>query len=126
MVIDLPNELAQRLNPLREQLPQILERGLRKINSENPVQFAELADVFEFLAGLPSPAEIVAMRPSAELQQRISDLLEKNRLQGFSAAEEAEFFDFVINCPEWQQIEYLEHLVRMAKARAYQKLQQPS
>ena len=112
MVIDLPNELAQRLNPLREQLPQILERGLRKINSENPVQFAELADVFEFLAGLPSPAEIVAMRPSAELQQRISDLLEKNRLQGFSAAEEA----------EWQQIGYLEHLVRMAKAHAYKRL----
>lgn len=113
MTIDLPNDLAQRILPLREQLPQILERGLRQSNAVNPLHFADLTDVFEFLASLPSPTEIISLRPSAELQKRISLLLEKNRTHGLSAAEEA----------EWQQIEYLEHLVRMAKARAYLKLQ---
>ncbi len=57
---------------------------------------------------LPSPEEILALRPSDALQSRVQTLLEKNREEGLSPAEEQ----------EWQQYEYLEHLVRMAKARA--------
>jgi hypothetical protein len=41
----------------------------------------------------------------------VQELLEKNREEGLTPAEEQ----------EWQQYEYLEHLVRMAKARALLK-----
>jgi uracil-DNA glycosylase len=66
----------------------------------------------EFLATLPTPEEIIALRPSEALQAQISNLLEKNRTQGLTPAEEQ----------VWEQYQYLEHLLRMAKAKAYLKL----
>src|SRR5687768_407223 len=70
--------------------------------------FAGLADVLEKLATLPGPEEVLALRPSASLQTRIDDLLERNQAGGLSAEEQR----------EWEQYRYVEHLVRMAKARA--------
>jgi len=55
-----------------------------------------------------SPEAILAIRPSADFQSRIDMLLEKNREEGLTAEENA----------EWEQYMYLEHLVRMAKAKA--------
>lgn len=52
--------------------------------------------------------KILDLRPSAELQEEISELLEKNRREGLSEAEER----FWVN---WESIE---HLVRIAKASA--------
>ncbi len=46
------------------------------------------------------------------LEERVQNLLEKNRAEGLSADEER----------EWERYEYLEHLVRMAKAKAKLKL----
>ena len=57
----------------------------------------------EFLARLPTPEEIIALRPSQTLQARISALLEKNRTEGLTLAEEQ----------EWEQYQYLEHLERL-------------
>lgn len=71
-------------------------------------QINSAADVFDFLAGQPSPEEVLALRPSAGLQSRIDELLAKGLNEGLSVAEEE----------EWQQIEALEHLVRTAKANA--------
>jgi hypothetical protein len=73
----------------------------------------EYEDVLHLLARGPTPEEIIALRPSPALQARILELLEKNRNQGLTPEEEE----------EWQQVEYLEHLVRMAKAKAHLKLQ---
>lgn len=66
----------------------------------------------EILAALPTPEEILALRPAAALQARISILLEKNRNEGLTPREEQ----------EWEQYQYLEHLVRLAKAKAAAKL----
>jgi hypothetical protein len=76
-------------------------------------QFHGLAQVIEKLAELPSPEEVLALRPSAALQARIDELLRKNREEGFTPEEEA----------DWLRYETIEHLVRMAKARAAMKLQ---
>lgn len=110
--IDLPQELATRLQPLAGQLPRILELGLREWNAINQSESESAAKILEFLAGLPEPEEIVALRPSTALQDRIEDLLEKNRTVGLTPEEQQ----------EWEQYQYLEHLVRLAKARAYMKL----
>ena len=50
--------------------------------------------------------------PSTALQDRVEDLLEKNRTVGLTPEEQK----------EWEQYQYLEHLVRLAKAKAYLKL----
>jgi hypothetical protein len=112
LTIEVSDELAGRLRRPPAEIAHILELGLREVDAQRQLQFDGAADVLEFLAGLPAPGEVLALRPSAGLQQRIEELLEKNRAGGLSADEEA----------EWQQIEYLEHLVRMAKANAQQRL----
>lgn len=112
LTIQIPDELATRLNRRAAELPQILELGLREIEAQDQLQFDGAADVLEFLAGLPSPEEVLSLRPSWPLQQRIDALVEKSQDEGLTPAEEQ----------DWQQIELLEHLVRVAKARAAQRL----
>jgi hypothetical protein len=110
--VDIPDDLAVRLDSLQDQLPQILELGLREWNADAQSGFVGLAQVLEFLANLPSPEEILALKPSPSLQQQIEGLLEKSRTVGLTAEEER----------LWQQYEYVEHLVRIAKAKALIKL----
>jgi hypothetical protein len=115
VTLNISEELAARLDPLEDKLPQILELGLRELNAMTQAGFQGAAELLEFLASLPTAEEIIALRPSEALQTRINFLLEKNRTEGLTTAEEQ----------EWEQYQYLEHLVRMAKARAHLKLQLP-
>lgn len=108
ITLDIPDELATRLRPLEDKLPRILELGLRELNATAQPGFEGVAEVLEILAGLPTPEEILALRPSKALQAQISALLEKNRTEGLTPAEEQ----------EWEGYQYLEHLVRIAKAKA--------
>ncbi|MBI1746654.1 MAG: hypothetical protein HYR55_08705 [Acidobacteria bacterium] len=112
ITLNITEELATRLRSLEEHLPQILELGLREFNATAQPGFEGIAGVVEILAGLPNPEEILSLRPSDALQARISALLEKNRTEGLSPAEEH----------EWSQYEFLEHVVRSAKAKAALKL----
>ncbi len=111
VTIELPNDLARRLEPVSERLPDILELGLRQWQAAGQTGFQGAAEVLEFLARLPVPEEILALRPSDTLQARVRVLLEKSKTTGLTPEEEQ----------EWQQYEYLEHLVRIAKARALLK-----
>ena len=115
LTLTIPDELATRLGPISDRLPQILELGLREMDA-GCGDFAGLADVLEVLARLPSPSEVLALRPSSALQQRIEALLAKNRNGGLSEAERV----------EWQQYQYVEHFVRIAKAQATLKLAEKS
>ena len=111
VTVELPSDLAQRLQPLSDRLPDILEMGLRQWQAAGQHGFRGAAEILELLATLPSPEEILALHPSEAFQARVQELLEKNREEGLSPTEEQ----------EWQQYEYLEHLVRMAKAKALLK-----
>jgi len=110
--IKISQELAIRLHLLENQIPRILELGLRELNAVTQPGFKGAAEVLEFLAGLPTPEEIVKLRPSKILQDRITALLEKNCTAGLTPEENL----------EWEQYQYLEHLVRIAKAKAFLKL----
>jgi hypothetical protein len=113
ITLNVPDELALRLRPLEGQLPRILELGLREMNATAQPGFVGAAQVIEFLAELPTPDEILALRPSDALQARVNALLDKSRAEGLTPEEEQ----------EWEQYEYLEHLARTAKAKALLKLQ---
>lgn len=112
ITLQLSDELIQRLRNHEGRLPEILERGLRDLNAETQAGFDGAAGVLEFLAGLPTPQEILELRPSDRLQHQVQELLEKSRTGTLSAQEEL----------EWERYEFLEHLVRLAKARARQRL----
>ena len=111
VTIDIPEDLAQRLEPEREHLRDIIERGLRQRGSEKSGLSRE---VVAFLARGPQPREIVGFRPSAKFLQRASALLEKNRERNLTAAEEAEL----------DELANLDHLVSLIKAEARLHLQQ--
>jgi hypothetical protein len=84
IILDIPDDMIKKLEPLRDELPQILALGLQQIQA-NPTQgFSGLAEILEFLAQ------------------------EKNKTDGLNNREQR----------LWQQYEFVEHLVRMAKARA--------
>jgi predicted transcriptional regulator len=114
ITLDLPEELTERLSSLADRLPQILELGLRELDASSQPMFSGVSDVLELLARLPAPEEVLALRPSPALEARVRELLEKNRAGGLSPPEEE----------EWRRYAYAEHLVRLAKARAAQKLKQ--
>ncbi len=106
--LDLPESLAARLRHHRDALPRILELGLREMHAASQPGFQGLAEVLETLASLPTPEEVLNLRPSLALEERIRALLEKSRSSGLSPEEER----------EWESYQYLEHLVRIAKAKA--------
>ncbi len=110
--LELTDDLAARLTPHQHQIPRILEMGLREVNASSQTGFKGLSEVLEVLASLPAPEEVLALRPAPVLEERVRTLLEKNRAEGLIDDEER----------EWERYEYLEHLVRMAKAKAKLKL----
>ncbi len=112
VTIDLPENLAISLQSNKQNLPQIFEVGLREFKASSSIGYKNVMDVLEFLAGLPTPKEILELRPSEDLQARINELLEKNRCEGLSEAEEQ----------TWASYEFVEHLVRIAKAKASSQL----
>jgi hypothetical protein len=108
MTLTLPDDLAERLRPMSDQLPRILEMGLREFAAEDLAGFSGSSDVLEFLVRLPSPEEVLALKPAPDLEARVRELLAKNRDEGLNVDEER----------EWDRYQYLEHLVRVAKANA--------
>src|SRR5262245_12052747 len=113
ITLTLPEELAQRLGQVGEDLPRVLELGLREWSARQGASYSGLAEVLETLASLPTPEEVLVLRPSPPLQARIDELLEKSQGGGLSEEEQR----------EWEQYRYVEHLVRLAKMRAALKRQ---
>lgn len=112
--VEVPNELGKKLRPFQDRLPEVLERGLRDLQSENASQFQDEKTIIEILASQPTAAEVIGIRPSPELQTRVSELLAKNKSNALTHPEEAELDRYLM----------LEHLVRLAKAHAYKQLNQ--
>jgi hypothetical protein len=112
VTLNIPDELLTKLGSLDENLSQVLELGLNELLARPQTGFTGFAEVLGFLADLPTPEEILALRPSATLQAQIDRLSEKYQNQDLTPAEQQ----------LWQQYEYLEHIIRMAKAKAYLKI----
>nr|VFK20112.1 MAG: hypothetical protein BECKLPF1236A_GA0070988_102483 [Candidatus Kentron sp. LPFa]VFK34434.1 MAG: hypothetical protein BECKLPF1236C_GA0070990_102702 [Candidatus Kentron sp. LPFa] len=114
LTVNVPEELAGRFTPLQDRIPDILTFGLRELDARNSIDmgFEGVADVLDFLTGMPEPEEILALRPSPVLQGIIDHLLEKNRKECLDAKEDQ----------QWRQYEYLEHLARKAKISAQKRL----
>ena len=113
MTVDIPNDTPMRLQPFAQCMPQVLELGLHEFSLPKQTGLHGLGEILEFLASVPTPDEIIALRPSLVLQEQVNVLLEKQR-QGLLSEVEQQ---------QWQQYEYAEHLVRTAKANAFLKLQ---
>lgn len=65
-------------------------------------------EIVELFARGSSPTEILSFRPSSAAQQRVHDLLDRNKTGELTEDEAAEL----------DQLGQLEHLVQLVKARA--------
>ena len=68
-------------------------------------------EVIEFIAS-SSPQNVIAFRPSEEAKARVVDLLHREKTEGLSEEEKSELDHYL----------QIEHLMRLAKARAHQYL----
>jgi hypothetical protein len=69
-------------------------------------------EVIDFIARGGSPGTVVAFRPSEEARARVADLVIREKASGLTAEEKSELDHYV----------ELEHIMRLAKARAQQYL----
>ena len=69
-------------------------------------------EIIDFIAAGTTPDAVVRFRPSLEAQQRVAELVEREKAAGLSPDEKAELDHFL----------ELEHILRMAKAKARQIL----
>jgi hypothetical protein len=65
-------------------------------------------EVVDFLAAGTTPSNIVSFRPSEEAKQRVADLIAREKTTGLTQDETSELDHYL----------QLEHLMRLAKARA--------
>jgi hypothetical protein len=109
ITVDIPEELLIKLEQVDRSLSQVLELGVNELIARPQDGFTGFAEVLDFLANLPTSEEILALRPSPSLQAQIDRLSEKYQAQDLTPDEQQ----------LWQQYEYLEHVIRIAKAKAY-------
>ena len=69
-------------------------------------------EVIEFIAAGTSPGSVIAFRPSPVAKARVTTLIGKEKNEGLSIDEKSELDHYM----------QLEHLMRLAKARARQHL----
>ncbi|MEZ5534052.1 MAG: hypothetical protein R3F02_00370 [Thiolinea sp.] len=65
-------------------------------------------EIIDFIAKGTSPGNIVAFRPSDDAKQRVMSLIQRSKTTGLEADEQSELDHYL----------QLEHLMRLAKAKA--------
>jgi hypothetical protein len=111
IILEVPDRLGKKLQQLGDRLPEALDRLLQEI--PETISYQDDRQIVELLASQPSPEAILAIRPTPALQNRMSELLDRNKISTLSRTEEAELDRYLL----------LEHWVRLAKAHAYKQLQ---
>jgi hypothetical protein len=69
-------------------------------------------ELVDFIAAGSSPADVVAFEPSEDARQRVEDLIHREKTTGLTSEETAQLNHFL----------ELEHVMRLAKARARRQL----
>lgn len=100
ITLEVPDELATRLAPLGEQLPLLLEQAMTSLWREKdrakgkslPVDLGSTtySEVLGFLASGPTLKQIAEFKVSQALQDRVEELLDKNREEGLTEQERTE------------------------------------
>jgi hypothetical protein len=120
--VQLPDEVANRLAPIQQRLPDLLRQIAQSVPVDRPAEgispvlvgLPVYTELLDFLVGSPSPEHIIDFKVSAATQSRLRDLLEKNQEDSLTDAEQAELDAF----------EQVEHVVILLKAKALNQVKQ--
>ena len=97
ITLELPEELAVRLDPLRDRLPELLSQLLDSASAEKKLTLSGTSmthpvflELIDFPSTRPTANQVLAHKVSSAVQERLEELLDKNREQGLTAVEEEE------------------------------------
>lgn len=115
ITLELPDELAAKIGRFRDRLPDLLSEALMLSASDSgtrtipSMRHRVFEEMLEFLASGPSSQQIITHKVSAPVQERLRELLDKNREEGLTDAENTELDAF----------EFVDDLMSLLKARAH-------
>jgi hypothetical protein len=117
LTIEIPDDLAERLAPFRQQLSQLFTHLIAttlpsESRSSSPVSDnlpATYLEVLDFLVTSPTPEELLGFKVSEESQTRLQTLLQKNQENSLTPSETAELNVY----------EQLDALMTLLKVRAF-------
>ena len=113
MTMQVPDELAERFQPIAPWLPTIIELSLIGFKT---VATATATEVIQFLSRNPSPQELLDYHVSKSAQSRLQRLLTLNQAGMLSESEQLEL----------DELQHLEHTIIMLKTRVANQLQKES
>ena len=125
LTIDIPDELAQRLAPYKNQISEIFTNLVNTSLRENvmdkldisstpsPTELPTYLEISDFLVNRPTSEQIATFKVSEQAQTRLRELLQKNSDTNLVSSEEAEL----------NLYEQLDTLMSMMKIRAYATMQ---
>ena len=109
MTMQVPDKLAQRLQPMSSWLPTVLELSLIGFKT-SAVQTA--SEIIEFLSGGPLPSEVTVYTVTERARERTRRLLALNEAGMLSEEEQCEL----------DEMEQIEHIMVLLKAQIRQQL----
>ena len=110
MTMQVPDELAKRIQPMRSWLPTILELSLVGFNT---LAIKTATEIIRFLSTNPSPQEALDYNVSEGAQKRLQRLLALNESGMLGEAEQLEL----------DELQQIEHTMIMLKAQLAKELQ---
>lgn len=114
ITVEVPDHLATKIDAMRDRLPDLLSEALMLSASGNgtttasSLRYAVLEEMIDFLCSSPTLEAIIAFKISARTQERLAELLDKNREEGLSEVENAELDAY----------EHVDYVMSLLKARA--------
>lgn len=104
MTMQVPDELAKRIQPISSWLPTIIELSLVGCKT---LATRTASEVIEFLLNNPSAQEVIGYHVSDEAQVRLRRLLALNEAGILAESEQLEL----------DELQKIEHIIVMLKAR---------
>ncbi|YAF95387.1 MAG: hypothetical protein AB3A66_22965 [Nodularia sp. CChRGM 3473] len=101
ITIDVPDELREQLAQVGDRLPELLALSLQ----QPPLPARIYHYILNFLASQPTPEQIIAFRPTPEMQIRLQTLLVRSKAGELTLPEQQELDEY----------ERIEHLIVMLK-----------
>jgi len=102
ITLEVPDELRDQLAQIGDRLPELLALSLQ----QPPLPARIYQYILTFIASQPTPEEILAFRPTREMQTRLQTLLVRSKAGELTPLEQREIDEY----------ERIEHLIVMLKA----------
>jgi hypothetical protein len=109
ITLEVPEELSEKLLQMGDRLPELLALSLQ----QPPLHARIYHYIIDFLASKPTAEQIIAFRPTAEMQERFKMLLTRSKIGEITPTEQQELNEY----------ERIEHLIIMLKTGSFSYLQ---